>query len=49
MYADERDFVRNVGPFVAEGVQRAEAVLVMTSPASIDLIRHAVFVLDSGG
>lgn len=39
LYRCEEDFARAVEPFVDEGIERSEAVMVVTTPANIDLVR----------
>lgn len=39
LYGGEDEFARSVEPFVTEGIERSEAVIVVTKPANIELIR----------
>ena len=40
LYETEREFVDTVGPFLREGIERSEAVLVVTTNANIELLRQ---------
>jgi hypothetical protein len=39
LYSTDEEFLRTAGPFLAEGVERSEAVLAVTTSANIDLLR----------
>jgi transcriptional regulator with XRE-family HTH domain len=39
LYRDDEEFARSVAPFVTEGLDRSEAVMVVTTPANIELVR----------
>jgi transcriptional regulator with XRE-family HTH domain len=39
LYRSEDEFLSTAGPFLAEGVERSEAVLAVTTPANIELLR----------
>ena len=39
LYRGDEDFARTVEPFVSDGIDRSEAVMVVTTPANIDLVR----------
>jgi transcriptional regulator with XRE-family HTH domain len=40
VYGSDDEFLAAVAPFLREGVERSEALLVVTSPARIELVRH---------
>jgi transcriptional regulator with XRE-family HTH domain len=39
LHASDDEFVQRAGPFLAEGVERSEATLAVTTPARIELLR----------
>jgi transcriptional regulator with XRE-family HTH domain len=39
VYRDEDEFASSVTPFVTEGIERSEAVMVVTRPANMELVR----------
>lgn len=40
LYETEQEFVDTVGPFLSEGIERSEALLVVTTSANIELLRE---------
>jgi transcriptional regulator with XRE-family HTH domain len=40
LYETEQEFVDTVGPFLTEGIERSEALLVVTTEARIELLRE---------
>jgi transcriptional regulator with XRE-family HTH domain len=42
LYQGDDEFARTVEPFVTEGVERSEAVMVVTTPANIELVRRSL-------
>lgn len=42
VYGDKDEFARSVGPFVTEGIDRSDAVMVVTTPANIELVRDSL-------
>ncbi|MEU5696542.1 MEDS domain-containing protein [Actinosynnema sp. NPDC020468] len=42
VYADDAEFLAMAVPFVVDGVERGESVLVTTTPANLELLRDAV-------
>lgn len=41
-YRDDAGFADTVEPFVAEGIERSEAVMVVTTPENIELVRERI-------
>src|SRR4051812_30591947 len=42
VYRDDDEFAGSVTPFVAEGIERSEAVMVVTRPANMELVRGSL-------
>jgi transcriptional regulator with XRE-family HTH domain len=42
VYGDDDEFAGSVTPFVTEGIERSEAVMVVTRPANVDLVRESM-------
>jgi transcriptional regulator with XRE-family HTH domain len=40
LYETEQEFVDTVGPFLSEGIERSEALLVVTTSANIEVVRE---------
>jgi hypothetical protein len=48
IYGDDEEFLASAAPFLAEGVDRSEAVLAVTSDANLNLLREELGPMGEG-